>query len=85
VPVLLGEHGYARDVQVDDATQARVLAAELAALARLKYLIGLNYWVDAGGPGYGGYTNLYRRAGTGWEPRVAAAVLGAAYHAQTPH
>jgi hypothetical protein len=79
VPVLLGEHGYARDQEVDDATQARVLAAEMAALARLPYLLGQNYWVDAGGPGYGGYTNLYRRAGSGWTPRPAAAVLAQAY------
>ena len=79
VPVLIGEHGYARDFPVDDATQARVLAAELTALRRLPYIVGLNYWVDAGGPGYGGFTNLYRRVGGAWQPRPAAAVLAAAY------
>jgi hypothetical protein len=79
VPVLLGEHGYPRDMAVDDTTQARVLATELAVLTRLPYLIGLNYWVDAGGPGYGGYTNLYRRVRATWQPRPAAAVLAQAF------
>ena len=83
VPILLGEHGYARDMQVDDATQARVLAAELTALATLPYLLGINYWVDAGGPGYGGYTNLYRKAGAAWQPRPSAEVLARAYAAMT--
>jgi len=79
VPILLGEQGYARDQEVDDATQARVLSAELAALARLPYLQGLNYWVDAGGRGYGGYTNLYRKVKGGWQARPAAATLARAY------
>jgi hypothetical protein len=79
VPVLLGEHGYARDQPISDATQARVLAAELAALVRAPFIVGLNYWVDAGGPGYGGYTNLYRRIATGWTPRLAATVLAQVY------
>jgi len=83
VPLLLGEHGYARDIPVDDDTQARVLQAELAALKNLPYIVGLNYWVDAGGPGYGGYTNLYRRSGTTWTPRLAAAVLARAYASTT--
>ena len=82
LPVLLGEHGYARDFAADDDTQARVLAAELAALRRLPYLLGLNYWVDAGGPGFGGYTNLYRQVRGSWTPRPAAAVLAAAYAGQ---
>ncbi len=81
LPILIGEHGYARDIAVDDATQARVLAAELAALVRLPYVLGLNYWVDAGGPGYGGYTNLFARARNTWLPRPAASVLARAYTA----
>lgn len=81
VPILLGEHGYARDMRVDDATQARVLAAELLALGRVPYLLGQNYWVDAGGPGYGGYTNLYSRVGGGWQRRPAATTLARAYAA----
>lgn len=80
VSIVLGEFGYARDFAVDDATQGRVLGAELHALATLPYVRGMNYWVDAGGPGYGGYTNLYRRAGgRDWVPRPAAAVVAAAY------
>jgi hypothetical protein len=81
LPILIGEHGYSRDRAVSDAIQARVLAAELAALARLPYLRGLNYWVDAGGPRYGGYTNLYAQKHGAWQPRPAAAVLAAAYAA----
>jgi len=82
VPLVLGETGYARDIAVDDATQARVLAREFGALAALPYLQGMNYWVDAGGPGYGGYTNLYRRSGQGtWVPRSAATVLATTYAA----
>jgi len=83
VPIVIGEHGYARDMRVDDATQARVLAAELAALRRLPYLTGFNYWVGAGGPGYGGYTNLYTRVNGAWTPRPAAAVLAHAYAANS--
>ncbi len=79
VPILIGEHGYARDIAVDDATQARVLHSELAALRRLPYVRGLNYWVDAGGPGYGGYTNLQRKVHGHWQPRPAAAVLANAF------
>ena len=82
VPILLGEHGYARDLPVDDLTQARVLDAELAALARLPYMVGMSYWADAGGVGYGGYTNLYTRAGGGWVPRAAARTLARAYAAR---
>lgn len=84
LPILLGEHGYARDFAADDATQARVVQAELAGLARLPYLRGVNYWVDAGGPGYGGYTNLFRLTGTTWQPRASAAVLANAYATMAP-
>jgi hypothetical protein len=83
LPILIGEHGYSRDRVVTDATQARVMAAELAALERLPYMLGLNYWVDAGGPGYGGYTNLYGWSKGAWQPRAAAAVLGHAYGAMS--
>ena len=84
VPVLVGEHGYPRDKYVDDVTQARVLRAELAGVARLPYVLGLNYWVDAGGPGYGGYTNLYRLVNGAWTIRPAAQILARAYAAATP-
>jgi len=79
LPILIGEHGYSRDRLVSDTTQAKVLAAEFAALERLPYIVGLNYWVDAGGPQYGGYTNLYTLSKGTWKPRAAAAVLAGAY------
>jgi hypothetical protein len=84
VPILIGEHGYPRDFDVNDATQARVLAAESAGLARVPYIMGLDYWVDAGGRGYGGYTNLYRKAGGRWTPRAAAATLREAFAREQP-
>jgi hypothetical protein len=81
LPILIGEHGYARDRLVSDATQAAVLAAEFAAIERIPYVVGFNYWVDAGGVRYGGYTNLYTLRGGKWTPRAAAAVVGRAFAA----
>jgi hypothetical protein len=85
VPILIGEHGYSRDRQLSDTVQAAVLRAEIAALEQIPYLKGLNYWVDAGGPGYGGYTNLYRLVRGKWTARQAASVLATAYQAMSGH
>ena len=83
VPILIGEHGYSRDMPVSDGTQANVLAAEFEALERTSFVVGFNYWVDAGGARYGGYTNLYAMQRNRWVPRAAAAVVSKAYSAMT--
>jgi hypothetical protein len=81
VPIILGEFGYSNVVDVDDATQASVLNAEITAITPYSQIVGLNYWVGAGGPGYGGYTNIFTGTRGDWQARPGAAVL-AQYFAQ---
>lgn len=79
VPVIQGELGYNNLTEVNDNTQARVLKAQLDELSQLPYLIGVNYWVGAGGPGYGGYTNLFNGSAGKWTLRPAANVVNRFY------
>lgn len=79
VPIVISELGYSNQVNVDDATQQAVLKAELAALAPLPYLVGVNYWVGAGTDTSGGYTHIFIKTHGGWLLRPAAHVLAAFY------
>ncbi len=75
IPIVLGEFGYSNDVDVDDAVQASVLEAEINAIIPYKQIVGLNYWVGAGGSGYGGFTNIFTGARGNWQARPGAAVI----------
>src|SRR6185312_7688663 len=72
VPIVISEFGYNNQTNVDDNTQHLVIAAELSAMESLSYIQGLNYWVGAGGAGYGGYTNIFTGSHGNWELRPAA-------------
>jgi len=74
VPMVLGEMGYSARILVDDTTQQSVLAAEFAALRRLSYLRGVNYWVGAGSAQYDG-TRLFTGTRGAWSLRPAGHVL----------
>lgn len=80
--LLIGEMGYPLKQPVDDATQERVLKAELEALAPIPYLVGVNYWVGAGTDTSGGYTHLFSGTAGRWTLRPAAYVL-ASYFEKT--
>jgi hypothetical protein len=83
VPVVLGEVGYDNNTDVSDSVQQTVLSAELNALASYSQIVGLNYWVGAGGPGYGGYTNIFSGSRGSWQVRPAASVLAAYFDKET--
>jgi hypothetical protein len=77
--IILSEYGYNNNMQVDDATQTAVLHSIFQVFASKSYVYGLNYWVGAGGPGFGGYTNILT-GGTGhWSPRPGATELSHLY------
>jgi hypothetical protein len=81
--ILLGEYGYTNSCALhDDATQAAVLNAVLPVFGAKPYIYGLNYWVGAGGPGYGGCTNILRHSTDGWAPRPGAFELANFFQAQ---
>lgn len=82
LPIVVGEMGYSNQVNVDDATQQAVLKAELAALAPLPYLAGVNYWVGAGTNTSGGYTYLLIKVHGAWSLRPAAHELAAFYRSK---
>lgn len=75
MPIILGEIGYSNKINVDDQTQEAVLKAEFAAIKKLPYVIGANYWVGAGGAGHGGYTNILVDSAGKWQRRLAATDL----------
>jgi hypothetical protein len=77
--LVLGEWGYSNDAPTDDATQSAVVKATLDELRLHSYVYGLNYWVGAGGPGYGGYTNILTGSLGAWSPRPAALELAKFY------
>lgn len=77
VPIIIGEMGYSNSVPVDDATQQAVLQAEFDAIAKLPYVVGLNYWVGAGTNDSGGYTHIFTKTPQGWTLRPAARALAA--------
>jgi hypothetical protein len=81
--IVFGEYGYSNDLQVDDTTQSNVVSAVLERIASKPYVYGLNYWVGAGGPGYGGYTNILTGRMGNWTPRPAAFQL-ASFFASHP-
>jgi hypothetical protein len=82
--IVIGEAGYNLNTQVSDANQTAVLHAEFAAIERANYpwLKGWNYWVGAGGPGYGGYTNILSGRTGNWTVRPAGSELSSFYHSQ---
>jgi hypothetical protein len=82
LPIVIGEMGYSNQVNVNDTTQQAVLKAELAALAPLPYLAGVNYWVGAGTKSSGGYTYIFTKAHGAWSLRPAAYELAAFYRAK---
>ncbi len=85
VPIVLGEIGYSARMLVDDSTQRSVLAAEFAALGRLSYLGGVNYWVGAGSAQYDG-TRLFTGTRGAWSLRPAGHVLAVFFaHERQPH
>jgi hypothetical protein len=69
---------------VSDTVQASVLNAEFAAIERANYpwLKGWNYWVGAGGPGYGGNTNLMSGGAGSWRARPASSIVSDFYRFQ---
>jgi hypothetical protein len=79
--IVFGEYGYANDMAVDDTTQAQVLSAVLDVIGSKPYVNGLNYWVGAGGPGRGGYTNILTGTSGAWSPRPAAFEIARFYAA----
>ena len=78
---MFGEYGYANDMFVDDATQAQVVNAVLDVIGSKSYVNGLNYWTGAGGPGWGGYTNILTGNLGAWSPRPAAVEVAGFYGA----
>jgi hypothetical protein len=73
--IVMGEFGWTNECPSDDATQADVLDASLAVFASKPYVYGLNYWVGAGGVGYGGCTNILTGGAGNWVPRPGAFAL----------
>jgi hypothetical protein len=73
--ILFGEYGYSNDMPVDNLTQQSVMRAVLDEIGRRSYIDGLNYWVGAGGPFHGGYTNILTGTTGNWSPRAAAQTL----------
>lgn len=75
--ILIGEMGYSLNSPVDDATQERVLKAELETLSTIPYLVGINYWVGAGTDASGGFTHIFSGGAGQWTRRPAAYALAA--------
>ncbi|MFI5275337.1 MAG: hypothetical protein ACHQT5_00750 [Candidatus Saccharimonadales bacterium] len=75
IPIVLGEFGYSNDADVSDATQKAVLATEISSISGYNQIVGMNYWVGAGGAGYGGYTNLFAGSRGNWSARPSASVI----------
>ncbi len=82
LPIIMGELGYSNKVNVDDTTQQAVLKAELAALAPLPYLVGVNYWIGAGTDTSGGYTHIFIKTHGIWLLRPAAHTLASFYESR---
>jgi hypothetical protein len=82
VPIIIGELGYSNAVNVDDTTQNNVLAAELAAIATVPAVVGVNYWVAQGTSTSGGYTHLFAGNRGAWTLRPAASTLANFYAQQ---
>ncbi len=75
LPIIIGEIGYSNNVNVDDATQLKVLQAEFSAIAALPYIKGMNYWVGPGSTTSGGYTYIIVNDSGIWTLRPAAYAL----------
>ena len=75
LPIIIGEIGYSNSMNVDDATQLKVLQAEFSAIAGLPYVQGMNYWVGPGSTTAGGYTYIIVNIGGAWVLRPAAYAL----------
>ena len=72
LPVIVGEMGYSNEIDVTDAQQESVIQAELAVMAPVTYLYGINYWVGPGTSTSGGYTNIFTGSTGNWSLRPAA-------------
>jgi hypothetical protein len=72
VSILVGEWGYSNAINVSDATQQNVIAAEVTqAFPTIPYLLGTNYWVGPGAAGDGGYTQIMQQSNGTWMNRPA--------------
>lgn len=80
VPIINAELGYndASNYIADDTTQDRVLKAELDAISKLDFIIGMNYWVGAGSAQNDG-TRLFNGSAGHWTPRPSAYTVAAYY------
>jgi len=82
--VLIGEWGYSNTINVSDAQQQAVMAAETTRgfeplAAASPWFIGTSYWVGPGSSSSGGYTNILGWTGSSWQLRPAASALAAFY------
>lgn len=79
VNIIISEMGYSNSVAVSDNVQQSVLAAELAAIATVPSVVGMNYWVGPGTDSSGGYTHLFAGARDTYTLRPAASTLSSFY------
>ena len=85
VPIIEGEFGYSNAIPVGNATQKKIIAAELNAISPNNCIQGLNYWVGAGTNESGGYTHLFAGSTGDWRLRPAAYVLSSYFAKKTAH
>jgi hypothetical protein len=71
LPIIIGEMGYSNEVNVNDTQQEQVLHSEFAAIEKLTYVRGLNYWVGPGSDKSGGYTHILSFTNGNWVIRPA--------------
>jgi hypothetical protein len=83
VPIYVGEWGYSNRLNVSDAVQQAVIAAEVAVFPTAPFLTGVNYWVGPGAVGDGGYTQIMVKEGALWKLRPAANTIADFYRAET--
>ncbi len=74
-PILIGEMGYSNNINVDDTTQQRVIAAEMQAIGQLSFVEGINYWVGMGSSGTPSLTQVFVGTHGAWRWRPAAHTL----------
>lgn len=82
VNIIISEMGYSNSVTVSDSVQQAVLAAELAAIATVPTVVGLNYWVGPGTETSGGHTHLFAGARDSYTLRPAASTLATFFRTQ---
>jgi len=83
-PVILGELGYPLKATVPDAVQRAVIAGTLEGLARLPFVLGVNYWVGAPSTDPRDFrTAVFEGRRGAWQPKPAALAL-ARFYASPP-